>query len=98
MGILETGIDSPVSMLSLMMQSPASRRLSQGNCVKDGSETSYTSPGTRSPDSAARQKPFLSTRTSHSNREISLKRFIVDLVSMTVVVMLNTEIMKIANA
>ncbi|KAL9587720.1 MAG: hypothetical protein Q9212_000011 [Teloschistes hypoglaucus] len=61
--ILETGTDSPrccqsvlqflptklpVSMLSLTMQSPASSKLSHGSCVKDGSETSYTSPGTSS--------------------------------------------------
>lgn len=60
------------------------------------------------------QKPFLRTRISHSKREISRKRLIVlhyvsrmpfrkgititDRVSTTVVVMLKTEIMKIAAA
>lgn len=38
----------PVSMLSLTMQSPASSRLSHGSWVRDGSDTSYTSPGTSS--------------------------------------------------
>lgn len=40
----------PVSMLSLTIQSPLSSRLSAGNCSRPGSVTSYTSPGTISPD------------------------------------------------
>ena len=40
----------PVSMLSFIIQSPASKRQSQGTWVSEGSETSYTSPGTSSLD------------------------------------------------
>lgn len=46
--------DLPVSILSLTMQSPVNRRLSHGNCVIEGSDTSYTSPGTSSPLSTCR--------------------------------------------
>ena len=113
----------PVSMLSFTMQSPDSRRQSQGTSFRDGSENSKTSPGTNSwegtdlPGHNVRykikvqcqnaflgqgvlllglrrrqegkkeegqerggthlQKPFLSTRTSHSKRDISLSRRIV---------------------
>lgn len=38
----------PVSMLSLTIQSPDSRRQSQGTSLSDGSENSKTSPGTSS--------------------------------------------------
>lgn len=41
-------VNKPVSILSFTIQSPARSRLSQGNCSKEGSEISYTSPGTRS--------------------------------------------------
>jgi len=44
------------------------------------------------------QKPFLNTRTSHSKRDISRSRFMVDLVSTTVVVILAAEIMNMAVA
>src|ERR1700759_2202640 len=97
-GILETGTDSPGSMLSFTMQAPERRRLSHGICVRLGSVTSYTSPGTRSPEAIERQKPLRRTLTSHSNLETSLNRFIVALVSIKVVVMLTTEMAKMQAA
>ncbi len=58
--VLEVRIRIPLNMLSLTIQSPANKRLSQGNCVKDGSDTSYTSPGTSSPLSTCRPERYLS--------------------------------------
>lgn len=61
-------------MLSLMMQSPARRRLSQGICDRDGSETSYTSPGTSSLERAERPTSCQGNsccyfrRNTHKNR------------------------------
>ena len=52
-------------MLSLTMQSPANNKLSHGNCVREGSEISYTSPGTSSLE--VMYRPVIDKHTSRLN-------------------------------
>ena len=52
-----------MSMLSLIMQSPDNSKQSHGTWVRDGSETSNTSPGTRSTDETVRPVYSMSSRS-----------------------------------
>lgn len=56
-----------MSMLSLTMQSPANSKLSHGNSVREGSEISYTSPGTSSLE--VMYRPVTGKHTPWLNRQ-----------------------------